>query len=357
MQKLYEDFFNKIEETSLSKMPFVVYRKPNETEVTLLVQKTADLYNLKSYFEKGFVFAPFKKNETKVIFPFEKCEFYKIDIPSVNSLETIEVNANKIEVFNTEKAKSQHINLVEKAIACINKGKIQKIVVSRKESLNHSGFKALNSFVEMLKIYENAFVYWWFHPKIGCWMGASPEQFINVQQKQFKTMALAATQQYNGSLNVTWKHKEQQEQQFVTDYILNTIKGAVLNVQVSAPTTVKAGNLLHIKTAIFAELITENSLENLIEGLHPTPAICGLPKESSMQFILENEGYKRSYYAGFLGELNLDNCTNLFVNLRCMEQTLKGVDIYIGGGITAESNAVKEWEETVYKAEVMKKVL
>jgi len=82
-----------------------------------------------------------------------------------------------------------------------------------------------------------------------------------------------------------------------------------------------------------------------------------LPKTVAATFILENEGYNRLYYSGYLGELNRDESTSLFVNLRCMQLDDKLVSIYVGGGITAESIPENEWKETVSKAEVMKKVL
>ena len=91
--------------------------------------------------------------------------------------------------------------------------------------------------------------------------------------------------------------------------------------------------------------------------LHPTPAVCGLPKEEAKQFILDNELYNRDFYTGFLGELNLKGQTNLYVNLRCMQLKDNRISIYVGGGITADSNAENEWEETVIKAKVMKNAL
>jgi isochorismate synthase len=350
-------FFEKLSEVQKLALPFVIYRKPAESLVLLLVQKTAELYYLNSFDEAGFVFAPFRKNERKIIFHYNHCEQYNLNLTDLTKL-TIEKNNVEIRrIVDLKNEKKRHVTLVENAIDFIKKGKAKKVVVSRKESLIHSNFNEVHSFKNMLKIYPDAFVYWWFHPKVGCWMGASPEQFIKIHKNQFKTMALAATQPYKGTLNVTWKHKEQQEQQFVTDYILNTIQHSVSTIKISKPTTVKAGNLLHIKTDITADLTANNSLENLVGALHPTPAVCGLPKDVSMQFILENEGYDRSYYAGFLGEFNCNKSTNLFVNLRCMEKTLNGVSLYIGGGITSESNAEREWEETVFKSEVMKKVV
>ncbi len=82
-----------------------------------------------------------------------------------------------------------------------------------------------------------------------------------------------------------------------------------------------------------------------------------MPKSVATKFILKNEGYNRAYYSGFLGELNIHDVTNLFVNLRCMQLEKMIASIYVGGGITKDSNSKKEWDETVCKAEVIKKVL
>jgi isochorismate synthase len=212
-------------------------------------------------------------------------------------------------------------------------------------------------FKKMLEAYKNAFVYLWFHPEIGLWMGATPEKLLTSFEGNFKTMALAGTQKYNGTVNVIWQNKEKQEQQYVTDFMLENLKESVESLDVTAPFTVQAGNLLHIRTDISGKLKSADSLENLINILHPTPAVCGLPKAVAANFIMENEGYDRAYYSGYLGELNINNRTSLFVNLRCMQVENRLVTIYVGGGITADSIPENEWEETVSKAEVMKKVL
>ena len=56
----------------------------------------------------------------------------------------------------------------------------------------------------------------------------------------------------------------------------------------------------------------KKSIKKIILALHPTSAVCGLPKQEAKEFILQNEGYNREYYSGFLGELNID-----FVTFRC----------------------------------------
>jgi len=144
------------------------------------------------------------------------------------------------------------------------------------------------------------------------------------------------------------------EQQLVTDYVLDKLKPICSMVIAEEVKTIKAGNLLHLKTQINGEFT--NNPSELINVLHPTPAVCGFPKEASKKFIIENEGYNREYYTGFLGELNLPY-SELFVNLRCMQLVADTVCLYIGGGITKDSNAVKEWQETVAKTKTIKNVL
>jgi isochorismate synthase len=184
-----------------------------------------------------------------------------------------------------------------------------------------------------------------------------------VNEVDIKTVALAGTQVFNGTENVVWKTKEKAEQQFVTDFITNSLKDNTSEVNVSEPYTTKAGNILHIKTDISAKLKDKKDLKNVIQTLHPTPAVCGLPKATSKVLIIDNEGYNREYYSGFLGELNIDLATfrteqsDLFVNLRCMKIVGDSAELFVGCGITSDSNPEKEFLETVNKSMTMKKVL
>jgi len=226
--------------------------------------------------------------------------------------------------------------------------------LSRREEIETSDFDVTNTFKRLLQTYKNAFVYVWFHPKVGLWMGATPETLIRIQGDTFETMSLAGTQEYKGEVEVKWKAKELYEQQLVTDYVLDKLKPICSAVTAKKVKTIRAGNLLHLKTQITGSFI--NNTTNLISILHPTPAVCGFPKEASKTFILEKENYDRAFYTGFLGELNIPN-SELYVNLRCMQYEHDKIKIYVGGGITIDSNAEREWEETVSKTKTIKKVL
>ena len=350
-------FLEKLTNTIASNVPFVVYRKPNENLVTLIIQNSAELFHLNVFSESGFVFSPYLKTDHKIIFPETESKKFSVDINDVNDLDIVPQDFNIELISDLNKDKREHILLTDEAIDFIKSKKAEKIVISRKEIIKRNNFEVLNSYKKMLKIYKNAMVYLWFHPKVGCWMGASPERLIHIHNNEFKTMALAGTQSFEDTTPVVWKTKEQEEQQFVTDYILETIEGSIQNIKVSDPYTIKAGSLLHIRTDISGELKSENELGLLIDSMHPTPAVCGLPKNIATNFILENESYSRGFYTGYLGELNVNDETNLYVNLRCMEIEKEQISLYIGGGITKDSLAENEWKETVFKAEVMKKIL
>ena len=135
------------------------------------------------------------------------------------------------------------------------------------------------------------------------------------------------------------------------------------------PYSVKAGSMWHIKTDISGTLNSGFGLLKVIQLLHPTPAVCGFPKEVTKEFILKNENYNRTFYTGFLGELNIANKTDLFVNLRCMEIEVSSATadksklamtkayLFMVCGITKESIPEKEWEESVHKSTTMRKVL
>jgi isochorismate synthase len=371
-------FFETLETHFNKNLPFVAFKYPNKTEIKSYLQKDDTLDITSDFTETGFVFAPFDSNETAVIFPLDICEVLLVNTVDLDENESI----NEIKpILSDDESKSNHIQLVKKGIITINSEGFQKIVLSRNERVQLSNSNPISIFKRLLATYNTAFVYCWFHPKVGLWLGATPETLMSIEGQRLTTMSLAGTQKYKGTLDVVWSQKEINEQQVVTDFIIKQLESLNLKPQTSnlKPETIKAGNLLHLKTSISANLNPHTSnLKQLLTSLHPTPAVCGLPKDAAKQFILKNENYDREFYTGFLGEINIKTAisrntnarniennayatvkivSNLFVNLRCMQISNQEAKIYIGGGITKDSNAEAEWEETVQKALVMKKVL
>ena len=176
------------------------------------------------------------------------------------------------------------------------------------------------------------------------------------------TSALAGTLKYQGDEMPAWSGKELQEQGFVTDYIRNILKSKSVVHQVSEPKSVRAGRLWHLRSTISGK--TGNmTAEELLEALHPTPAVAGQPLRDALEFIAANEGYDRSFYTGYLGVISSDNSDeaalslSFYVNLRCMNIKDGLASVYVGAGITAESVPEHEWQETCDKAGTMLRVL
>jgi len=368
-----DQFFENIKKQFHNQMPFVAYRKPNDTELKSLFQKDNTLHEVLDFNESGFVFSPFDALEKSILIPISQSNSFKSDfvIPKVSEGSQHEVNENHDQ-------KQFHIKLVKKALATINENELKKVVLSRCETLQFPDTNPIALFQKLLNNYTTAFVYMWYHPKVGLWLGATPEALLNLNGNQLTTMALAGTQAFKGDSNVIWKEKEKEEQQLVTDFIVERLGSSVNTLRVSEPETVRAGSLLHLKTIIYASFKPGDlNLKEVLKALHPTPAVCGLPKERAKDFILNNENYNREFYTGFLGELNLKETitrntnrrnvennaynisktvSNLYVNLRCMQIKNETVLIYIGAGITKDSIPEAEWEETVHKSQIMKSV-
>ncbi len=332
-----------------NKKAFVFYRKMETDNVVALIQKDSQLHTVTDYKESGFVFAPFNCSNKVVLLPCSeiKKEFY----PTPNSSKSFKIKDYKVDEFEKE----QYEDLVKRTISFIQDGKADKVVTSRKIEIEYDKSNIGILFENLLVEYPHAMVYVWHHPKVGLWLGATPEKMLYVHKSSFSTMALAGTQLK--AANVTWKLKEQEEQQFVTDFITDQLISIADHLEISEPYTEFAGHLVHIRTDIQGTLLDDTSLGDLIFKVHPTPAVCGTPRNSAKEYILQNEGYDREYYAGFLGELMVNDNTDLYVNLRCMQLEDSKAKIYIGGGITKDSDPEKEWEETYQKSLILAKFL
>lgn len=350
METIYARAQNQLQ----NRLPFVLYHKPKSGKLVGFFQYDSVLYTA-DFTEPGFVFAPFNGNQV-VLIPQGKSDVWTENLVA-------DVLVPEVAVPDSDhKGQEAFENLVAKGIESIRRNEFQKVVLSRSETVKLEHFDAIATFKKLTHTYPAAFTYCFFHPQIGMWFGASPEQLLKVSTNRFETMALAGTQKFDGNENVDWKNKEKEEQRFVTDFILENLENVTSDIAFSSPYTYRAGNLLHLKTDISGTLHEDSNVRQLLDILHPTPAVCGLPKDKARDFILENEGYDRNYYSGYLGELDLgfhsgQSMTDLFVNLRCMEIKNGSAVLYIGCGVTKDSEPQKEYIETVNKSMTIKKIL
>nr|WP_297787866.1 chorismate-binding protein [uncultured Allomuricauda sp.] len=326
-------------------LPFAIYRNPNKTDVVGVFQSDNALHHSKDFTEKGFVFAPFSFDDKVVL--IQPDEVWK------SVFHPIKPQSEKAISLN-ESQKDAHIQLVEKGIKEIKKGRLQKVVLSRKIKVKVTQ-SPVAIFKTLLNRYPNAFGYLFHHPKVGTWCGATPETLVKVKNNELQTMSLAATLPYVEDEDPKWGDKEIEEQQMVSEYIGDKLAHTMERLEIDDPESVRAGNLWHLRSEVRGTMLSNLKVGEVIKALHPTPAVCGIPTDEAAQFIQANENYNRTFYTGFLGELNLKSQgeLSLFVNLRCMELEEDKAFIFVGGGITQASNPESEWIETQNKSKTM----
>jgi isochorismate synthase len=333
--------------------------------------------------ESGFVFAPFDRNSTAMFLPAE-IQFRIIDdtlAPPTITLETyshewLKENLRKKSSIHPTRyhtrpdpghfAEQDYLDVVKKGISEIEKGTFEKVVPSRTKSVTLSaGFDIATAFIKLCKVYSQAFVSVISSPETGTWMGASPEELVRVEDKTiFRTVALAGTQPYHEGINlkkVAWTQKEIEEQALVERYIISCFKKIRLReYDEFGPKTVIAGNLMHLKSEFIVNMKETNFPQlasTMLKLLHPTSAVCGVPLAPALEFLKANEGYHRTYYAGFLGPVNFDRQIDIFVNLRCMQLLNGKAILYAGAGVTVDSVPEQEWEETEMKMNTLLRVI
>jgi isochorismate synthase len=339
------DMISVARESYARKHPFVLYGFPNQQRLNGRFQVNSHTYPFAAD-SAGFVMHPFDKGVAYLI-PDEACR------KESAALKPADLAVDPDQALHSSDQENGFTTLVARAIAEIRKGDMEKVVLSRVEEVKTTKDPFV-IFLDLLALHPGAFRFLWFHPETGIWMGATPEVLLKLKQLRFTTMALAGTR--SAASTGEWGVKEKSEQEFVTNYIAGQLKPLCDELIISEPVTAVAGPVEHIRSEISGQLRQSFTVTDILEKLHPTPAVCGMPKECALKFIQENEGYDRGYYTGFLGEISAEECS-LFVNLRSMQMQEDKARIYVGCGITADSDPKLEFLETVNKSLTMKRVL
>lgn len=246
----------------------------------------------------------------------------------------------------------EYFENLENIIKIIEAANLPKIVYSRRKLVPFQNIDIQKSFENLCENYPNAFRYVLQQDGIA-WMGAFSEVLGKYDKETgtFETMSLAGTL----SVSENWTSKEIEEQKPVTNFIANILQNYTSEVEISETYDHISGNIKHLRTDFKAN-IQEDQVENIIKELHPTPAVCGIPKEFCKEVIAKYEKYPRELYAGYI-RIETDTEILYFVNLRCARIFKKSVHIFVGGGITAQSDVKKEWRETELKSEAILKNL
>lgn len=362
---------------------FALWRLPNETDQQLILAKTLQSLSEEDMLEElpqGFMVTPFAAATRSFIpadyfFRFKNGEL----LPPQSTTETnshtwlqeqnppptsslnFHIHQNKLP-FSAEA--SSFTEFVRKAVTHIEEGVFEKVVPSRTKSIERN-FDVLEAFEKLCLRYPTAMVSLISTPAHGTWLGATPETLVSIEDNTlFKTVALAGTKAWHEGIdckNVAWTQKEIEEQALVERYIISCFKKIRLReYDEHGPKTIVAGNVMHLKSTFTVDMKATNFPQlgsTMLNLLHPTSAVCGMPKEPALDFLQRHEGYDRELYSGYLGPVAIQNNTHLFVNLRCLQLKQDTAILYAGAGVTVDSDPQKEWEETEMKMKTLESVI
>ncbi len=302
---------------------------------------------------QGFVMVPFAPSETDPILLIRpdviECG---MDVASLRQLP------HEVLLGRMKEAPHQdyHVDFANFHAHLMN-GEFQKLVLSRSVDIpeKEDAFNFLKLFHLACVNYPRMMVCLVYTPQSGLWLTATPEILLSGRGSQWQTIALAGTMPYEDDLR--WNDKNIQEQRYVATYITQQLEQFTSDITEEGPRTARAGHLAHLRSDFRFSLPEDAPLGDLLHALHPTPAVCGLPKEKARQFILQNEHHDRSYYSGFMGPLAIHQETDLYVTLRCMQLFVDGYRLYAGGGLLKESVEEQEWQETETKLDTMRHII
>ena len=342
---------------------FAIFRLPHASHCTLVAQMEGEPSLLTSSDQlngqTGFVVAPFQPSSSEPILLIRPDKVERN--PELGPLDCC-LQTDGHEVFGgTPETYAADFATFHQAL---EEGRFQKLVLSRcATERNDSSRTPVGLFLQACLLYPRLFIALVSTPQSGTWLTATPEILLEGQQHEWRTIALAGTMRLHDDelqgegQHLRWSTKNIEEQRYVASYIADTLRQVASDVREEGPRTVRAANLVHLRSDFTFTLSEDMRVGELLSTLHPTPAVCGLPKEEALRFITQHEHTPRSYYSGFMGPLNIEHSTHLYVSLRCMQITREHFRLYAGGGLLRDSVEQKEWRETEAKMETMRQCI
>jgi isochorismate synthase len=355
-QKLEPTDFIPLTEILIQKrISFCCYRFPNSSEINLAIQK--GIVPIDD--DNNFIIAPFTENSSVSKVLLQKLSVDNLSASFYEKIQALPDTEINWMPLPKEESKEIFLERIHQYLKAIKEGRISKAILSRVIKIDKpKEFNATDFFVKLCDAYPETFVSLFYIPGAGLWVGASPELLLETKNNQYHTVALAATQPKNEKKEYVWRKKEEDEHQLVRVHIESVFKQNDCElINTKGPFSFETGKVAHLKTEYTFGMNSKINSTNIVAQLHPTPAIGGLPVKEALACISRYEGYPRNYYAGYLGETKGTHLVRLFINLRCMQIGKNEITLFVGGGISADSNPEEEWKETIQKSLTLLQIL
>ncbi|MEH3054505.1 MAG: isochorismate synthase [Patulibacter minatonensis] len=255
-------------------------------------------------------------------------------------------------------AASHFTEAVARAVSRIGRGDFEKIVLAREIDVRSTQPWDVPDVLHRLGERFPACFVFGIGRGDGAMIGASPELLLRRDGQRVETVALAGSARRSDDPSVDdhlaaellASGKDRREHDLVVQRIRRTLGPHALWVTApEAPQVVTVANVHHLATPIRAQLDGRARLLDLVDALHPTPAVGGEPSAAALRAIPELEGMDRGWYAAPIGWIDRAGDGEFFVGLRSGVIRGSGARLYAGVGVVADSDPTSELAETEIK--------
>lgn len=256
---------------------------------------------------------------------------------------------------------------VRTSLDAIRAGAISKAVLARTLDVELSGLVDPVDLVTHLRRVNGGCYVFLFEPAPGATLvGAAPETVATLRDGVFHATAVAgsirrgetAREQAELAARLLASEKDRVEQRIALDDMVARLETVAHQIRTDPqPHVLTLARIQHLETEIRASVPPGVGVLDLLRLLHPTPAVCGLPRDAAMAFLGEVEPFERGWYAGPVGFFDAEGNGIFVPALRMGVSTGSGWRLFAGAGIVEGSVPALEWEETAIKFEPMLEAL
>lgn len=248
---------------------------------------------------------------------------------------------------------------VQRAVDTIRAQEAEKIVLARELRLTFQDRVQISLLIERLMDSQSQAYVFAYEQGDDCFLGASPERLVYVRGDELLSTCLAGTAPRGKN---TKEDEEIAKEQLMEnsknreehDHVVQMIKGSIAPFTEKThipdtPVVLTLRNLQHLYTPVRARLKAGVSVFQLIEVLHPTPALGGVPRDKALAFIREEEQFDRGWYGAPIGWIDYQGNSEFAVAIRSGLVQGNEMSLFAGCGVMADSDPEEEYKETAVK--------
>lgn len=251
------------------------------------------------------------------------------------------------------------IQQVEDALEKIESDILQKVVLAQRLDATLAGpYSAPDILERVRRSYEDCFRFLIAPTDAATFLGAPPERLLRLTGRTVETEALAGSvprgETPEADAELADRLRDDEKLRIEQGLVAETIESALAplgDVSVGERTVRRLSNIQHLQTPIEATLDADTHVLDIVDALHPTPAVGGVPPQTAMQTILETEPFDRGWYAAPVGWMDAAGDGEFAVGIRSAVTSEEQISLFAGNGIVAEADAEEEWTELQQKYE------